>query len=40
MPEFTIDDMYRFATEAWGPLGTATVAKWKESPIMTPCCMR
>jgi hypothetical protein len=30
MPEFTIDDMYRFATEAWGPLGTATVSKWKE----------
>ena len=30
MPDFTIDDMYRFATEAWGPLGTTTVDKWKE----------
>jgi len=30
MPEFTIADMYRFATEAWGPLGTATVSKWRE----------
>jgi hypothetical protein len=30
MSEFTIADMYRFAAEAWGPLGTATVAKWKE----------
>jgi hypothetical protein len=27
---FTIADMYRFAGEAWGPLGTATVTKWKE----------
>jgi hypothetical protein len=30
MPEFTIDDMYRFASEAWGPLGTATVDRWQE----------
>jgi hypothetical protein len=30
MPDFTIADMYRFASEAWGPLGTATVDKWKE----------
>jgi hypothetical protein len=28
--EFTFDDMLRFATEAWGPLGTATVHKWKQ----------
>jgi hypothetical protein len=30
MPEFTIGDMYQFATEAWGPLGMATVDKWRE----------
>jgi hypothetical protein len=30
MADFTIEDMYRFATEAWGPLGTATVTKWRE----------
>jgi hypothetical protein len=29
MPDFTIADMYRFAAEAWGPLGTATVSKWR-----------
>jgi hypothetical protein len=30
MPDFTINDMYRFAGEAWGPLGTATVDRWRE----------
>jgi hypothetical protein len=30
MADFTIDDMYRFASEAWGSLGTATVDKWRE----------
>lgn len=27
---FTLKDMERFATEAWGPLGTRVVAKWDE----------
>jgi hypothetical protein len=27
---FTIADMYQFAGEAWGPLGTATVDRWRE----------
>jgi hypothetical protein len=26
---FTFDDMLRFATEAWGPLGTRTVHMWR-----------
>jgi hypothetical protein len=30
MSEFTIDDMHRFAAEAWGPLGAATVNRWRE----------
>src|SRR5262245_8304224 len=25
---FTIDDMHRFAAEAWGPIGIAVVKKW------------
>jgi hypothetical protein len=28
--DFSFDDMHRFAAEAWGPLGTATVNKWAE----------
>ena len=27
---FTLRDMERFATEAWGPFGTGVVAKWAE----------
>jgi hypothetical protein len=27
---FSFADMHRFATEAWGPLGTAVVGKWAE----------
>lgn len=30
MSEFTLDDMARFATEAWGPFGGAVVEKWSE----------
>jgi hypothetical protein len=30
MATFTMEDMERFATEAWGPLGTSTVKKWAE----------
>jgi hypothetical protein len=26
----TLENMERFATEAWGPLGTDTVRKWAE----------
>jgi hypothetical protein len=28
MTSFTFDDMLRFATEAWGPLGTKTARMW------------
>jgi hypothetical protein len=28
-PMFTFDDMLRFATEAWGPLGTSTAHMWR-----------
>jgi len=28
MPDFSLDDMRRFATEAWGPFGAAVVAQW------------
>ena len=31
---FTLDDMTRFATEAWGTLGTNTVAKWSEFNVV------
>lgn len=27
---FSLEDMHRFALEAWGPLGGAVVAKWEE----------
>jgi hypothetical protein len=30
MSRFTQKDMERFATEAWGPLGASTAAKWAE----------
>jgi hypothetical protein len=28
-PPFTIEDMRRFAGEAWGPLGVSIVEKWR-----------
>ena len=30
MSKFTLDDMAKFATEAWGPFGGAVVEKWVE----------
>jgi hypothetical protein len=33
MTRFTLKDMERFATEAWGPLGTNTVAGGKLKPV-------